>query len=35
MSNWPLYESKAQWKAPIKGRRKERSKVKIEKGNAE
>jgi hypothetical protein len=28
MSNWPQYESKAQWKAPIKRRRREKSKVK-------
>jgi hypothetical protein len=35
-SNWPQYESKARWKAPIKGRRREKSEVtKIERGNAE
>jgi hypothetical protein len=35
MSNWSQYESKARWKAPIKKRRKEKSEVKIERGNAE
>jgi hypothetical protein len=35
MSSWSQYESKAQWKAPIKKRRREKSEVKIKKGNAE
>jgi hypothetical protein len=35
MSNWYQCESKARWKAPVKKRRREKSEVKIEKGNAE
>jgi hypothetical protein len=35
MSNWFQYESKTRWKAPIKKRWREKSEVKIEKGNAE
>jgi hypothetical protein len=31
MLNWAQYESKAQWKVPIKRRRGEKSEVKIEK----
>jgi hypothetical protein len=31
MSNWSQYESKAQWKAPVTKRRREKSEVKIKK----
>jgi hypothetical protein len=31
MSNWSQCESKSQWKAPIKEKRREKSEVKIEK----
>jgi hypothetical protein len=34
MSNWSQRESKARWKAPVKERQREKSEVKIEKGNA-
>jgi hypothetical protein len=35
MLSWSQCGSKARWKAPIKKRRREKSEVKIEKGNAE
>jgi hypothetical protein len=35
MLSWPRCESKAQWKAPIKKRRKKKSEVGVEKNNAE
>jgi hypothetical protein len=35
MLSWPWCESKAQWKVPIKKRRKKKSKVRVKTDNAE